>query len=901
MVPVGRLSFNYFLNSFGISGNPSYESCLIDRMQYFKQSKKMTIHLSSKKILDYKLFEESLELLSNAVERNLSSTIEAFLKYDLEYASLEELINMNFENIVYIIEKNLPSFNAIEGSPQIKISDHNLKLIFNSDLIVHKIRERRIQLQIEDYFMKQFNVSIKCHMDVDADEKFILEEYEEQKERESLALINEIKKQLPVESPNKQSQQYSKEKNNGESKNHPSSAVLFGKNFSGDLTKLIHIRNDSGTVIVEGEIFSVEIKELNSGKKLAIISITDYTNSITAKLFERKNQTVALEDIFVKGQAVRVRGDVVYDKFIRENIIMITDVMKIEKVDKEDLYENKRVELHLHTQMSAMDGTSSIADLVKTASRWGHKAIAVTDHGVVQAFPEAMDAGKKYGIKVIYGMEGYLVDDEVKLIEGEEDYSLEDEFVVFDIETTGLSNKNDGITEIGAVKIKNNKIIDTFSSLVNPEQYIPEKIVELTGITNEMVKDQPTIEKVLPEFLKFVGNTPVVAHNADFDTGFIREKAKQYGINFNNTVIDTLKLARALLPNLKKHKLNIVAKELNISLENHHRAVDDATATAEMFIKFIEMMQERGMNSLGDINAQLSSKIDFKTLKTYHIIILAKNYTGLENLYKIVSESHINYFYKRPRIPRSLLNKYREGLILGTACEAGELFQSILSNKPESYVEKIAKYYDYLEIQPIGNNRFLIGKGLAQDEEDLRELNRKIVRLGEKLEMPVVATGDVHFLDPKDSVFRKILMAGQGFSDAEDQAPLYLRTTEEMIEEFSYLGKEKAEEVVIHNPNKIADEIESMLPIPDGNFPPEIEGSEEELRRMCYEKAKRIYGENIPDLVKNRLDKELNSIINNGYAVMYIIAHKLVAKSLSDGYLVGSRGLSRFLLCGYYE
>lgn len=891
MTPMGSLNLNYFLNSFGIHGNPSYEDCLIEKVQYYKKSKKICISLVGKEIVDQEMLDGSLNQLKKIAKETLGSKIETFFIYDFEYTSLEELININKKNILYILKKNVPSFNINEGLSSSEIIDSTLMLTLNSSIIVKKMIERRVDTQIENFFLNLFKVSMKCNIDVDSNKKFILEQYEQQKENENMVLINQIKKQNPIENTNHDKQYQTKDKISDFKNSLPSSSsILVGKNFSGDISRLIDIRSDSGRVIVEGEIFNIEIKELNGGKKLATINITDYTNSITLKIFERKNQNGCLEEIFKKGQVIRARGDVVYDKFIRENIIMLSDAIQIEKEEKQDLYDNKRVELHSHSQMSAMDGTSSITDIIKKASKWGHKAIAVTDHGVVQAFPEAMDASKKYGVKVIYGMEGYLVDDEIKIIEGEYDYSLDDEFIVFDIETTGLSSKNDGITEIGAVKIKNSKIIDSFSALVNPEKHIPEKIVELTGITNDMVKDKPTIGTVLPEFLNFIGNSPVVAHNSDFDTGFIREKANKHNMIYNNIAIDTLKLARVLLPNLKKHRLNIIAKELNISLDNHHRAVDDAKATAEIFIKFIDMMKQRNISSLEDINSQLSTKIDFKTLKTYHIIILAKNYVGLENLYKIVSESHLNYFYKKPRVPRSLLNKYREGLILGTACEAGELFQSILSNKPEESVEKIAEYYDYLEIQPIGNNKFLIDKGLAKDKEDLRDLNRKIVKLGEKLNLPVVATGDVHFLDSKDSIFRKILMTGQGFSDAEDQAPLYYKTTDEMVKEFSYLGTEKAEEVVINNPNRIADEVESMLPIPDGTYPPEIAGSEEELRKMCYDKAERIYGKKIPELVKTRLDKELNSIISNGYAVMYIIAHKLVAKSLSDGYLVGSRG-----------
>ncbi len=887
------LSFNYFLSNFGISENPSYESCLIEKVKYFKKSKKIVIYLLCKEILSQQNIDNSLSKLRNIIKEKLDSTVEIFFDYDIKYSSVEELITMNLENMLYILKRTIPSFNTTENLVNREILDSNFNITLNSKIIAKKAIERKVDKQIEDYFKKQFKIAIRCNIDTDTSENFILEEYEQQKEDENLALVNEIKKQGLMDSNIKSENQIakSKEKEGKFSTKVPlSSSVLLGKNFSGEIIDLIDISTDSGRVIVEGEIFNIEIKELNSGRKLAIVSITDYTNSITVKLFERKKQTISLDEMFVKGQVIRVRGDVVYDKFTRENTIMVTDIIKVDKIEKKDSYHKKRVELHLHTQMSSMDGVSSITNIIKRASEWNHKAIAVTDHGVVQAFPEAMDASKKYGVKVIYGLEGYLVDDEISIVEGENNYSLDDEFIVFDIETTGLSNKNDGITEIGAVKIKNNNVIDRFSALINPEKHIPEKIVELTGITNDMVKDKPTIENVLPEFLEFIGSSPVVAHNADFDVGFIRNKSERYGMEFNNTVIDTLKIARALLPNLKKHKLNIIAKELNVSLENHHRAVDDAKATAEIFIKFIEIMKEKNILTLKDININLSTKIDFKKLRPYHIVILAKNQIGLENLYKIVSESHLNYFYRKPRIPRSLLNKLREGLIIGTACEAGELFQSILSNKSQEHINEIAKYYDYLEIQPTGNNKFLIDKNILKDENEIKSINKEIVKLGKNFNKPVVATGDVHFLDPKDGAFRKILMAGQGFSDADNQPPLFFKTTEEMVNEFSYLGKEKAEEVVICNPNKISDEVDHLLPIPEGTFPPEIEGSEEELRRMCYEKAKRIYGENIPDLVKDRLDKELNSIISNGYAVMYIIAQKLVTKSLRDGYLVGSRG-----------
>ena len=766
MTHFGGIEFNSFLNSLGLAREPSYESCLIEKIRYFKQSRRLLLQLVGKQIPEHGKIEE----------------------------------------------------------------------------------------QIEKYFLERFKITMGCEIRINSDQESDLKESEPDKEEPSPLYI------LPDE------------------------------NFSGKTSKIADVVHSSGDVIIEGEIFGIEIKELRSGEKLAILYITDHITSITAKIFKRKNQMAEFEEMFAEGMAVRAWGNVKYDDFSKENVIMLTDIVQIDKAARDDLHDEKRVELHLHTQMSAMDGISTISDFIEQASKWGHRAVALTDHGVVQAFPEAMNAAKEHGVKVIYGMEGYLVNDEAMIVKGNDAYSLDDEFIVFDIETTGLSSRNDKITEIGAVKIKDGEIVDNYSSLINPERDIPEKIIKMTGITDEMVKDKPTVETILPEFLKFIGDRPVVAHNADFDIAFIRENMKRIDKAFTNTTIDTLNLSRVLLPDLKRHRLNIVAKELNIPLLNHHRAVDDANATARIFIKFIEIMKTMNIMSLKDINGRLGTEIDIKKLNTYHIIILAKNQTGLENLYKIVSESHLNYFHKKPRIPKSLLNKHRDGLILSTACESGELFQGILSNKPDKQIERIADYYDYLEIQPIDNNMFLIEKGLVQDENELKEINKKIVELGDKLKKPVVATGDVHFLNPEDSIFRQILMTGQGFANVDNQMSLYFKTTDEMLKEFSYLGEEKCKEVVIRNPNKICDEIEDLIPIPDGTFSPRIEGSEEELKRMCYDRAEKIYGEDMPTIVKDRLDKELNSIINNGYAVMYIIAHKLVAKSLNDGYLVGSRG-----------
>jgi len=587
---------------------------------------------------------------------------------------------------------------------------------------------------------------------------------------------------------------------------------------------------------------------------------------------------------------VKVRGEAQYDKYARELIIFAYDIMETQKTERQDDAAKKRVELHLHTQMSAMDGVSSVKDLVRRAAKWGHPAVAITDHGVVQAYPEAYEAGKKNNIKIIYGVECYLVSDSAAIVYNPSDTTLDGDFVVFDIETTGLNASTDRIIEIGAVKVSRGKITDRFSTFVNPKIPIPDKIVELTGITDEMVKDAPEIEEVLESFLNFSKDCVLVAHNAQFDTGFIKVNAGRYNKPFQYCILDTLELTRALFPELKRHRLNVVAKHLNVKLENHHRAVDDAGATAEIFIKCMDMLRQREITYIRDINSALAGDKDIKSMDSYHAVILVKDQAGLKNLYKIISESHLKYFYKKPRVPKSLYMQYKEGLMIGSACEAGELYRAILEGKSDEELSRIVKFYDYLEIQPLGNNQFMVDSGRLESIQDLKNINKKIVNLGEQYNKPVVATCDVYFLDPQDEVFRRILMAGQGFADADNQAPLYLRTTDEMLQEFEYLGQEKAYEVVVENTNKIAEMIEFVKPIPDETFPPEIPGAEEEIQRLSISKAVEIYGDPLPKIVKDRMDKELNSIIKHGFSVMYIIAQKLVWKSLSDGYLVGSRG-----------
>lgn len=677
--------------------------------------------------------------------------------------------------------------------------------------------------------------------------------------------------------------------------------VLYGRDFEDEAIPLSDVVGEMGEITIRGKILKLETREIRNEKTIVMFAITDFTDTIMVKMFTRNEQLPEILTGIKKGAFLKIKGVTTIDKFDGE--LTIGSVVGIRKISdftttRKDTSPEKRVELHCHTKMSDMDGVSEAQALVARAHDWGHQAIAITDHGVVQAFPDANHyverLDKEDPFKIIYGVEAYLVDDLTEIAVNEQGQTLDDTFVVFDIETTGFSAAEDRIIEIGAVKITDGAIVDRFSTFVNPEVPIPFEIQQLTHITDDMVLEAPKIEEALPAFLDFVGESALVAHNAGFDVGFIEQKCVRLGRSRTFTSVDTVGLARVLLPTLSKYKLNIVAKALNISLENHHRAVDDAAATAEIYVKFIEMLKERGMTTLKEVNAFGDMNPDaIKKMPTYHAIILAKNEVGRVNLYTLVSLSHLKYFARRPRIPKSEFNKYREGLILGSACEAGELYRALLDGKSEETIAKIVDYYDYLEIQPIGNNAFMIASEKQRNiksEEDLKNMNRRIVQLGEKFQKPVVATCDVHFMDPDSEVYRRIIMTGKGFSDADSQPPLYLRTTEEMLEEFSYLGSKKAEEVVITNTNKIADSIERISPVRPDKCPPVIEDSDQTLRNICYDKAHSMYGEELPEIVVERLERELNSIISNGFAVMYIIAQKLVWKSNEDGYLVGSRG-----------
>lgn len=679
---------------------------------------------------------------------------------------------------------------------------------------------------------------------------------------------------------------------------NPGSAVcIFGRPVKKPPVRLDSVTLDSGRVVVCGDVFGYECRETRDGTKYIItFYITDYTSSNTVKVIKEKKKVEELVAELKNGMTVIVNGDMTYDKYDHETAIRAFDISTVKKIEtRTDDAPEKRVELHLHTVMSAMDAVTPVSEYVKRAAEWGHRAIALTDHGVVQAFPDAMVAAenlKKTGknIKIIYGVENYFVDDTAPAVVGDAATPFDGEIISFDIETTGLSVANDRITEIGAVRIKGGKVVESFDTFVNPHRHIPENITRLTGITDEMVADAPDEAEALTKFFGFCDRAPLVAHNAEFDTGFIRAAAGRCSMPFGNTYIDSLPICRVVCPGLKSYKLDAVANHLALPPFNHHRACDDARVLADIFVILLDgLKKESGISSIDRINGVMSGG-DVKKMHPYHQILLVKNKTGLKNLYKLISKSHLDYFFKRPRIPRSELVKLREGLIVGSACEAGELFRAVLDEKPWRDLRRIASFYDFLEIQPIGNNAFLLREGMVADENRLREINRTIVKLGEEMHKPVVATGDVHFIDERDEVFREILLRGQGFSDAQYQPPLYFRTTREMLAEFAYLGEEKAREVVITNPNRIADMVEEVRPIPEGSYPPSLDGADDELQNITWGKAKEVYGDPLPNIVKDRLDRELGSIIKHGFAVLYMIAQKLVAKSESDGYLVGSRG-----------
>lgn len=816
-----------------------------------------------------------------------------------------------FPELYKAVKRDIPSINGTLNNAFVTYEEGNLQITLNNggkSLLDAKGFDKALKRLVAEEFSLEINIIYTGTLEVDGQSEEYMQAMKNAAEKIERQKIEES---VHDTASNEAVTKAVKEKRNSDAVQEievregkfllpqiveASIKPFYGRSIRGKIEPISTIVADTGRIVVWGDIFDIEKKVTKSGdKNIFVIDITDYSGSTSVKVFGTIKDTAILDNL-KKGDTVVVQGDVEYDRYAGELMLIARSIGTANKVKVVDKAEEKRVELHLHTNMSQMDAVTSAGDLVKRAADWGHPAIAITDHGVAQAFPDAMKAADKINkdgekIKVIYGTEAYFMDDLVESVSGKSEEPLDGTFICFDIETTGLSANRDKITEIGAVKVENGQITDTFSTFANPGMPIPAKITELTGITDAMVKDAPSQSEAVSAFLEFAGDNVLVAHNAPFDTSFIRKACENMNREYNYTSIDTVAISRAILTDIKNCKLDTVAKYLRLGDFNHHRATDDAEMLARIFTNLCTRLKDDyNITKTNEINTQIAGGGDFKKLPTYHQIILVKNLTGLKNLYKLISYAHLTYFYKKPRIPKSELVKHREGLIIGSACCAGQLYQAILLGKPWPEIKAIASFYDYLEIQPAGNNNFMIREGRFANEAELHEIDKTIVKLGKELGKPVCATCDVHFMDPKDADYRKILMAGQGFKDAEDQAPLYLRTTAEMLKEFEYLGKEKAYEVVVTNPRKIADMCESIRPIPKGTFPPNIEGAEEELVSITWERAKEKYGDPLPEIVKARLDKELNSITTYGFSVLYMTAQKLVADSEAHGYLVGSRG-----------
>ncbi len=777
--------------------------------------------------------------------------------------------------------------------------DRNTLTLEMPDDFVTRSRDEQLRSFLDDFFNRRcdFSVNIRVYH-CENFEDSINSDDEDKNEEEFMSLpAADQETHREAESQSVGAKRVT-ERPRYHSRRQVHSDLLWGRDFSDQPVELSEVIGEMGEIVVNGRVIRIDKKELMSGDTILTFDITDLTDSITVKMYVHTDQMKELDQIIQTGACLMVKGVTTIDKYSGE--LTVSSVRGIRRGDlkqtvREDNAPVKRVELHCHTKMSDMDGVSDVKDIIRQAQAFGHKAIAITDHGNVQAFPDASHAaGASDDFKVIYGVEGYLIDDMQDVVERPAGQTLSQTFVVLDIETTGLSAAKNKIIEIGAVKLENGGITDHFSTFVNPCEPIPADIVKLTSITDAMVADAPTIEAALPAFLDFANDAVIIAHNAHFDMGFMEHAAAALGFIFHNTYLDTMALSRLLLPQLSRYRLDTVARAMGISLEHHHRAVDDAETTAEIFLKFASQLEDQGVHTMEEIN-ELSHMSDdaLKKLRSHHVIILAKNDTGRTNLYRLISLSHLKYYARsQPRIPKSALTRYREGLIVGSGCEAGELYEAVVDGASDEELESIVKFYDYLEIQPLGNTEFMLRdpKSAANTKEDLMSYNRRIVQLGEEFGKPVVATGDVHFLNPEDGIYRQILMSGKGFKDTDYQAPLYLRTTEEMLDEFEYLGSDKAYEVVVTNSNLIADMCEKISPVRPDKCPPVIPDSDKTLRDICRRRMHEMYGENPPAIVEDRLEKELNSIISNGFAVMYIIAQKLVWKSNEDGYLVGSRG-----------
>ena len=876
------------------------KNSIVSNVKVWFQTKTMEIALQSDKFVD----ESCLEDLEKDIIESFPGVenVDASISYPMENLTPEEKIEKYWHKLSELVYKKSICCSPVFKKANWHIKDNSLIIevanntyktfhILGIDNVIEKALKDRLKLEYRVKFV---------------DRPFTKEEAEKFKNAQEIRVREYCKIVAETKENNEPATTSVPVVNDSKFKKRQKVGTAKTEEITEDIIIIKEACTRSGNVAVEGKLYSeTEITETRKGGYIVKNDLYDGTDCVPVKLFcSPEDFKENFKSLMKKGCYVKVKGNLDYDKYENNEQVLIINVLNegTPPEMKIDDAEEKRVELHLHTNMSMMDAINPAADYINRASKWGHKAIAITDHGVVQAFPEAMSAAKKAGIKVLYGCEGYMVNDIGAVVKIPKGQSLNSTFVVFDLETTGLNTNVDKIIEIGAVKVTNGEIVDRYSTFVNPQEHITEKISKLTGIYDDMVENAPIENEILPEFLDFIGDSVVVAHNAGFDTAFLKRYAKANSIIFDNTIIDTVELGKTLLPKLNNFKLDTICEAVGVFLENHHRAVDDAEATAECFIKFIDMLKELGEETVDSLNELGAKNIDkSKIRKRYHIIIFAKNQAGVKNLYQLVSDAHIKYFGVRggrPHFPKSEILKYRDNFILGSACEAGDLYEAVYNDLPDEDIKEIVDFYDYLEVQPLGNNQYMIGNTKKNGKtvngwEDLERLNKRIIDLGDKYNKPVVATGDVHFIDPEYADFRKIVQVGEGYKveDVENQPPLYFRTTKEMLDEFKYIPLEKAYEIVVTNTNLVADMIDDdIYAVPNRKCPPVIEGADDELREITTNKAKSIYGDPLPPNIEDRLNRELDSIIGNGYAVLYIIAQKLVWDSNAHGYIVGSRG-----------
>jgi DNA polymerase-3 subunit alpha (Gram-positive type) len=848
----------------------------IDNILIHQEKKAMQIFLKSENLVPESALDEIHELFTGIFTEFLDLSV----RFTSSFSEIGKILAFEKSSLEGLLVEAAPSCKAEIEKIQWTYQDGLIRIHLASGHLMELLLQRRITEVFGNFIKQKYDIELTFRLTA-PDIQEPAEDFEAIKRQKEDMMRQEIQNNL--------AQVKKKEKAKPKPGAKSKSDLIIGRRMGNEVSPIKGMYNLGDTVVFEGRIFSYDTREINQ-KVIHKFYMTDSTNSITVKFFIKANDSARVKDAIKEGASYRVMGQFTYDTYDRENLVMAKAIQEVETVKRMDHAKKKRIEFHAHTTMSDMDGMATAKSLVKTAAAWEHPAIAITDHGVVQAFPDAMNTARGADIDILYGVEGYLVDDESLPVTETCQEDFQGSYVIFDLETTGFSPYEDDIIEIGAVKIQGQRVVDSFNQLVRVDRMLDPKITELTGIRDDMLADQPDIEDVFPRFKAFVEGSVLVAHNAKFDCGFLRTLYSRHDLVFDYEIADTLGMMRSLFHDWKAFRLDKVCKKLGISLGNHHRAVDDARATGEIFLRGLEELEKRDVHSWDQARTYFKSHVNWKAERPFHVIVFAKNQDGVKDLYKLISTTHIDTFYRKPRLMKSYLRAHRDNLLIGSACEAGEVYISILQNRSEEDREAICSFYDYLEIQPLCNNAHLIRNGNVKSKEGLIAINREIIQWGKRLGKEVIATGDVHFLNKEDEVYRRILMSGKGFDDADDQPPLYLRTTEEMLGEFAYLSPEEAREVVIEGPHRLYDQFEPVLPIPDGTFPPHIEGSDEELRSMCEDKAKSIYGDPLPELVATRLEKELKSIIGNGYSVLYISAQKLVKKSNDLGYLVGSRG-----------